>query len=188
MLYVGSTTQSLDERFEQHLRKAKNGNEGLFSDDLRRFREECFMIAEIDKSFIRHRFIIEEYHWHRLNSEGLPLYDIKRGASHSRNTIQRLVEARKASGFDYSSKEFKDRMSLATSGENNGMFGKTDENAVNGRVVVALNEQGDVVHTFPSVKTALQFLGLKGHAKLNEACRTGKLYKEYYWKKEWIDR
>lgn len=188
MIYVGSTMLSLKERFSTHLRHAKQGREGALADDIRNQTEDSFRIKQIDECHERHRFIIEEYHWRDMNRKGFPLYDIKRGASHSKNTRQRIAKARQENGFNYSSEEFKVKMSLATSGENNGMFGRKDENAVNGRVVHALDKDGNVIHEFSSVKLALAFIGIKGHSKLNEACRTGKEYKGFFWKKEWIDR
>lgn len=186
--YIGSTTVTLHERKLQHQRYSREGREGIFYDDLRNQDEDDFTITLIDTTLLRHRFIIEEYYWYKYNKEGKPLYDIKRGASHSRNTKQRLSKSRQTSSFNYSSETFKYKMSLKTSGENNGMFGKSGENAVNGRIVVAYDEDGNVVHEFLSVRVALEFLGIKGHSKLNEACRTGEKYREYYWKKEWINR
>lgn len=188
MYYIGSTTKSLDERKLQHLKNSREGREGLFYDDLRGQDQDDFVIKLIDTSFLRHRFIIEEHYWHKYNKEGYPLYDIKRGASHSKNTKQRLSQSRHENGFDYSSEEFKVKMSLKTSGENNGMYGKNGEDAVNGRMVVAYDDNSSVVHRFPSVRVALEFLGIKGHTKLNEVCRTGAKYKGYFWKKEWINR
>lgn len=189
IVYVGSTTQSLHERFLGHIKQSRGeGRQGAFHDDLRAQPNEDFRIEQVDECFVRHRFIIEEALWHKLNEEGIALYDIKRGASHSKNTVQRLTQARQNNGFDYSSEEFKDKMSQATRGEKNGMFNRKDEQAVNGRAVFALNDKEEVVHTFPSVKVALKFLGLKGHGMLVRACREGFKYKGYYWKKEWVDR
>lgn len=188
MIYVGSTTLSLEERFQQHLKHSREGREGIFFDDLRAQSVGDFNIELVDKVFIRHQFIIEEYWWNKLNSDGFALYDIKRGASHSKNTKQRISQSRQENRFDYSSEEFKAKMSLKTSGENNGMFGKTGENALNGRIVCAYDKDGELQHTFPSGKVALEFLGIKGHVKLNEACRNGTEYKGYFWKKEWINR
>lgn len=188
MIYVGSTTQTLNERFQQHLKYARNRREGLLYEDMRAQSASDFKIELIDESLIRHRFIIEEYWWDKLNDEGLALYDIKRGASHSKNTKQRLSQTRQENGFNYSSEAFKAKMSLKTSGENNGMFGKSGKDALNGRIVSAYNKDGEVQHTFPSVRVALEFLGIKGHAHLNKVCRTGEEYRGYYWKKEWINR
>lgn len=189
MVYVGSTAKAIEDRFGEHIRRSRRAEgTGLFYDDIRAFSEDVFLIESIDHCLLHHRFIIEEHHWHSLNDSGVPLYDIKRGASHSKNTVQRLAYSRQNNGFDYSSEEFKDKMSLATTGEKNGMYNMKDEDAVNGRAVYAMDENKKVVHSFPSVKVALKFLDIKGHSALNKACRTGQKYKNYYWKKEWIDR
>lgn len=188
MIYVGSTTQTIEKRWKNHVKHAREGRKSGLLEDIREFGEEKFSVEEIDSCFVRHRFVLEEYHWYKMHEEGVLLYDIKRGASHSRNTRQKLARARQSNGFDYSSDDFKDKMSKATRGKNNGMYGKKDDQALNGRIVIASDKQGNVVHTFPSVKLALAFIGIKGHSKLNEACRTGIEYKGFFWKKEWINR
>ena len=49
-------------------------------------------------------------------------------------------------------------------------------------------EHTEIFKEFVSVKTALSFLGIKGHLGLNKACRKNTEYHGYYWTKEWIDR
>lgn len=187
-IYIGQTVLSIEERMESHMKRVRKNDERLLYRDIKKHGLENFDVKVIDNCFERHKFIVEE-HWYNyyLNS-GEPMYEIKKGSKHSKNTKQRLAKARVSNGFDYSSDEFKDTMSKATSGENNGMFNRKGENAVNGRIVVAYTEDGSVAHKFISVKMALDFLGLKGHNGLNKACRTGEEYYGYYWKKEWIDR
>jgi NUMOD3 motif len=132
---------------------------------------------------------VEEHWYNHYFDKGYAMYDIKIGAKHSRNTRQRMAEIRHNNHkFDYSSEEFKHRMSEKTSGENNGMYNKKDGAAVNGRMVVAYDQEGNISHEFISVKVALQFLNVIGHTTLNRACRTGELYKGFHWKKEWINR
>ena len=67
---------------------------------------------------------------------------------------------------------------------------KKDEEALNGRMVIAYSdiEHKNMKYQFPSVKVAMQFLGIKGHNGLNKACRENFLYHGYYWSKEWINR
>lgn len=120
------------------------------------------------------------------------MYEIKMGNSHSDNTKQRLSRLRNEEkrSETYHTEEFKDKISEKTSGELNGMWGKKDEEAINGRIVIAFydKEHTQVFKRFVSVRTALQFLGIKGHVGLLKACRNNELYHGYYWRKEWIDR
>ena len=187
-IYIGQTVLSIEERMERHMKCARKNDKRLLYQDIKKYGLESFDIEVVDKCFERHKFIVEEYWYNYYLNKGEPMYEIKKGAKHSKNTRQRLAKARVKNGFDYSSDEFKDTMSKATSGENNGMFNKKDENAVNGRIVVAYDKKGNVAHKFVSVKMALNFLGLKGHNGLNKACRTGEEYYGYFWKKEWINR
>lgn len=187
-VYIGVTTKTIEERFKTHIKNSRKNYEQPLYQDIRRLGEDKFKIEKIDECFERHKFIVEEYWTDYYFEQGYPMYNIKKGACHSENTKQRMSELRQHVKFDYSSSQFKSKMSEKTSGENNGMYGKKGENAVNGRLVVAYDANENIIHTFTSVQNALRFLGIKGHSKLNEACRTGKLYKGFYWKKEWINR
>lgn len=69
-------------------------------------------------------------------------------------------------------------------GKNNPMYGKKGKNAINGVEVIAYDNKGNIVKRFNTVKLALDFLGIKGHAKLNKSIKEGTEYKGYYWKKE----
>lgn len=195
-IYVGSTSRSPEIRFQEHCRPSnlnedKNPN-SLFYKDIQKYGSENFRVETIDTCFERHRYVIEEYWWNKLHDENYLMYEIKMGNAHSKNTKQRLSAYRnreERTGI-YKADEFKNKISEKTTGELNGMWGKKDEEAINGRVVVAFY---DPKHTkkykeFNSVRTALQFLGLKGHLGLNKACRENSRYKGYYWIKEWIDR
>jgi len=188
-IYIGQTTLELQERICNHLKRMRDeDDQRLLYIDMREIGIENFSSEVIDQCFERHKFIVEEHWYNHYFDKGFPMYDIKKGAKHSKNTRQRLSQARQTNNFDYSSDAFKSKMSEKTTGERNGMFGKKGEGAVNGRMVVAYDEQGETIHSFVSVGTALDFLKIKGHTGLNKACRTGEKYKGYYWKKEWIDR
>lgn len=188
-IYIGETTLTIKERIDKHLKCMRDLNdERLLYKDMREIGIEGFDIEIIDTCFERHKFIVEEHWYYYYFDQGLPMYDIKRGAKHSRNTKQRMANMRNNNNFDYSSEQFKAKMSEKTSGENNGMFNKKDDEAVNGRMVVAYDDNNNIVKTFVSVKTALQSLNIKGHVGLNRACKSGEKYKGYYWKKEWINR
>jgi len=165
----------------------KNPN-SLFYKDIQKYGPENFKVETLDSCFERHRYIIEEYWWRKLYDENYLMYEIKMGNLHSKNTKQRLSDFRNREeriGI-YKSDEFKNKISEKL----NGMWGKKDEEALNGRMVVAFYDKDhtQVYKEFNSVKTALQFLDVKGHLGLNRACRENSLYKGFYWIKEWIDR
>lgn len=163
-----------------------------FYKDIQKYGKENFEIKQLDECFTRHRYVIEEYWWKKLYKENYLMYEIKMGNSHSKNTKQRIAIARnRQDRIDfYNSEEFKVKTSLKTSGELNGMWGKKDEQAINGRMICAFHdkEHTQVFKIFNSVKTALNYIGIKGHAGLLKACRGNGLYHGYYWTKEWIDR
>lgn len=109
----------------------------------------------------------------------------------------------------YQTPEFKEKISQATSGKNNGMYGKThteeakkkmsqkaierdysgsrnpmygkkDEQAINGKAVGAFDEQNNLIYSFKTKQMALRFLNLKGHIGLDKAIKNNTLYKGYY--------
>ncbi len=183
-IYVGETTRTLKERFEDHLKCMKKKEDKLLYKDMHIYGVENFKMEQIDACFERHKFIIEEYWYNKFLKEGKSLYGSNHGASLGKNSKQRVAWARNnKNNFNYKSENFKIKLSEATRGEKNGMYGKKGEDAINGRIVVALDTEGNVIHTFTSVQNALKFLGLKGHSALNKACRNGTKYKGYYWKK-----
>jgi group I intron endonuclease len=188
-VYVGSTSQTLEERWQQHIKCAfKEKRTSPFYDDMRNQDINNFTMEKLDTCFEKHRFILEEYWWNKLYDIGIPMYDIKRGAHHSPNTIQRMAQIRLQNSDIYSTEAYRAKLREASRGERNGNYNKKDEDALNGRLVLALNDKNEIIHKFVSVKMALKFLGLKGHKSLLDACRTGERYKGYYWKKEWTDR
>lgn len=67
-------------------------------------------------------------------------------------------------------------------GEKNGMYGKKGKNAINGKHIAALAENGQVYKVFNTKQEVLKFLSLKGHSGLNKAIKNSSLYKGYYWK------
>ena len=164
----------------------------MFYRELLFYGSNNFKIELLDICFDRHRFIIENHWYQKLSNEKNQMYEIKMGANHSTNTKQRLSFIRNSpeNAQKYKTENFKNKISLATSGENNGMYGKNNDNAVNGRIVIAYydKECTKIFKIFNSVKMALKFLGIKGHAKLTQSCRTNAEYYNYYWKKEWINR
>lgn len=191
-IYVGSTNQPLKERFRHHCKPSAqtfNPN-SKFYQDIQQYGKENFEIELLDTCFERHRFIIEEYWYKKLYKSGALMYEIKMGNSLSENTKQRIARLRNARDYKYHTEEFKYHLSQSTSGELNGMYGRKDDKAVNGRMVLAYydKEHTQIYKSFVSVKTALQFLGLKGHVGLMKACKDNKLYHGFYWVKEWVDR
>lgn len=88
------------------------------------------------------------------------------GKKHSAETIQKIINNRKL-----------------PKGEDHYMYGKRGENAINGKKVYKYldPEHLILVDEFPSLKMAVEGLGLKGHTTLLNAIRDNKQYKGYYW-------
>lgn len=195
-VYVGSTSRTLEERFQEHCRPSSSDEShnpnSIFYKDIQKYGPENFTIELLDTCAERHRYIIEEYWWHKLYDEHYLMYEIKMGNSHSMNTKQRISYLRNQEDrVDiYKTDEFKEKISQKTSGELNGLWGKKDDEAINGRIVIAFydKEHTKKFKEFNSVKMALNYIGIKGHVGLLEACRENKLFHGYYWTKEWIDR
>ena len=82
--------------------------------------------------------------------------------------------------------ESKQKMSVnskgKTAGEKNGMYGKSGNQALNGKRIEMYNENWNLVQTFNAKTAVLQFLGMKGHTQLDKAIKNQTLYKGYYWK------
>ena len=68
-------------------------------------------------------------------------------------------------------------------GEKNGMYGKKGNLALNGKPIAMLDKNLNIEQIFNAKTGVLEFLGLKGHKKLDEAIKNGTLYKEHYWAK-----
>lgn len=188
MVYIGQTTKSLEERFNSHIKDAKIGEKNIsLYKDMVEFGFDQFKIELITEALFQNRFIIENYYINHYYEKGYAVYNML-GLKAPNSRKQKLEWHRLNSSFDYQSTEFREKMSHVTSGEKNGMFGRKGAKAVNGQGVWALDKNGKIIHNFVSVKEALNFLGLKGHVGLIEACKTGKQYKGYYWKKEWSNK
>ena len=82
--------------------------------------------------------------------------------------------------------ESKQKMSVnskgKTAGEKNGMYGKSGNQALNGKRIKMYDENWNLVQTFNAKTAVLQFLGMKGHTQLDKAIKNQTLYKGYYWK------
>ena len=87
------------------------------------------------------------------------------------------------------SEESKKKMSKnskgKTSGEKNGMYGKSGEKALNGKKVYMFQDKEHLIliKEFNSVNCVLEFLNLKGHEGLYKAIKNNTIYKNYYWSK-----
>lgn len=160
--YVGQTTDP-ERRKRNHFEGKNSGNKNL-SKDIKKFGKDNFTFEVIDECWYRHRYIVEAW-WTRKYGKEYALYNVKHGQFHT-------------------GKE-KPRMSEVTSGVKNPMYGKRNENALNGQKVYMLNDNWEVVKEFVSVKEAMKYLGLRGHTQLHEACRNSTKYKGYYWSKTW---
>lgn len=159
--YIGQTTMSLEDRWLNHIKNSEeNIRNGRVYHWVKTYGEENFKIEKIDETFYRHRFIVEQYYIEK---------ELERN----------IVCINK----DVKSDDFKELMSLVTSDSKNGMYNKVDEDAVNGQTVTMLNDEGEVVKTFVSVKMALKHLGLKGHVGLYNAVKNNTKYHGYYWNK-----
>ena len=183
-VYIGQTT-NFHERKLGHLKKARSGStENPLYIAMRKDGVENFKFEIIDTCEERHKFIIEKY-WTDYYSEITAVYNILHGSKYTRNSKVKAAYRRQQNTFDFHSNDFKQTMSTVTKGEKNGMWGKRGDNAINGRHVYMLDDNKQVVKEFVSVRAALDYLKIKGHAKLIEACREGIKYRGYYWVKEW---
>lgn len=190
-IYIGSTMKEhIEDRLKEHFKSAKDNNEtNLMYEDMRNQPKSDFFIELIDTCAERHRFIIEAYYTDKAFAEGYSVYNKKLGNNLDRNTIQRIATARKELLIDnpeyYQSEEFKAKSMRL--GKQNGMYGKKGADAINGRAVYMLDDNMQLVKTFPSVTEAKAYLGIKAHTALNKACREGLKYHGYYWRKEWVN-
>ncbi|MEJ7218417.1 GIY-YIG nuclease family protein [Staphylococcus gallinarum] len=188
MIYVGQTTVTLKERFKMHLKDSKANSKSItISSDIKKYGERNFNIELITKALIQNKFIVENYYINYFYEKGYAVYNLL-GLKAPKSRIQRLAESRINNKFDYQSESFKVKMSSVTSGQNNGMYGRKGKNALNGQPVWALDKDDNIIHSFISVREALNFLNIKGHTNLIKACKNGSLYKGYFWKKEWANR
>lgn len=133
---------------------------------------------------------------------------------HTDNTIKLIKIKQKENIHIYQTQEFKNKMSEVTRGKNNGMYnkkhslesiklmsenskgkslgdkngmyGKTNENAINGKKIFQYQDKNFkiLVNIFNTVQCALKYLKIKGHTALDRAIKNKKEYKNYYWSKE----
>lgn len=159
--YIGETTMTLEERWANHIKESKDNIEnGKIYKWVKEIGEENFTIEQIDETFYRHRFIVEQDY-------------IEKELKKSNHCLNKNVKG----------KEFKELMSYITSGKKNGMYGKKGENAINGQKVYMLDEDNNIIKEFKTVGLALKYLNVKGHSGLYNAVKQNKLYRGYYWKK-----
>lgn len=156
--YIGQTSLTIEERLRRHF-NAKD-DELLLHKAMRHFGKENFVIEQIDTTFYRHRFIVEQYYIEQELKKNNMCYNV-----------------------NVKGESFKETMSLVTKGTKNGMYNRKKENAVNGQKVYMLDDNKNIVKTFNTVGLALEFLGVKSHTQLNKACRENLKYKNYYWEK-----
>lgn len=71
-------------------------------------------------------------------------------------------------------------------GKLNAMYGKKDENAINGKKVYMYDENFNLIQVFNTKGLAMKFLNIKGHTQLNNAIKNKTMYKNYYWSNEEI--
>ena len=188
-VYIGSTlADKIETRLKGHFKSARLGvKSNLMYMDMRKQKNEDFIIELLDTCEPRHRFMIEEWYTRDAFKKYDKVYNKKSGNAIDENTAQRISESHKKyvvehpEAFD---EEF--RESCARPGEKNGMWGKSGENAINGRSVYMLDDNKNVIKIFPSVQEAKKFLHTKAHSALCKACRNGTKYKGYYWAKEWV--
>lgn len=192
-IYIGQTTVG-ESRLLQHFKVAKEcalGNKvdynGLYT-DINQLGEANFSFESIDTCFFRHRFIIEEFYIMKYKNEGFNIYNLNAGSKQNDEQKEKVRIKLHENKATYQTNEFKLKMSTVTSGDKNGMYGKAGELSVNGQTVFKKDKYGNILDTFPSVRCSLAHLGIKGHAQLIEACKTGNEYKGYYWSKTWSDR
>lgn len=182
-IYIGQTTSELVRRFNEHMYDSKSSDLPLHK-DIRKFGADNFIIEEVTECLYINRLELEKYYINDYYEKGYAVYNLI-GLKAPNSMRQKALELRMNNGFDYSSDEFKYKMSNVTRGKNNGMYGLKGAKAPNGQTVYALDVEQNIVHTFVSVREALKFLNIKGHSNLNKACKNNTLYKGYYWKKEW---
>lgn len=186
-VYIGETTLSIEERFKTHIKTSKRSDgkgDALLYEDMRKYGVENFSIEQIDECYDRHKFIIEKYWTEKYLKDGYACYNSNLGSSMSKNTQQKLSELRKNSeNTIYTTPEFAEKSKRF--GEQNGMYGKSGANALNGNIVIAKNADGTIFREFPSMTAVLEYLGIKGHVGVVKACRENTIYRGYYWEKEW---
>lgn len=84
--------------------------------------------------------------------------------------------------------ESKRLMSINSKGKNigskNGMYGKSKNNALNGKKVYMYDKNYNLIKIFNAKTAVLEFLNMKGHTGLDKAIKEKTLYKGFYWSVE----
>ena len=81
-----------------------------------------------------------------------------------------------------SKKKMSENSKGKTSGEKNGMYGKSGNNALNGKKIAMYDQNMNLIQIFNAKTAVLAFLNMKGHVGLDKASKDGSLYKGYFWK------
>lgn len=81
-----------------------------------------------------------------------------------------------------SKKKMSENSKGKTAGEKNGMYGKSGNNALNGKKIAMYDKDMNLIQIFNAKTAVLAFLNMKGHTGLNKAIKEGSLYKGYFWK------
>lgn len=119
LVYIGQTTLAVEERFKHHIRKSRSNyiNTPLYQ-DMRKLGVENYAIEQIDYCLEKNKFILEK-HWIDLYADkGIPLYNIV-GTNRNISRAQKIANRRLTNSHSYESKEYIQKMSEATAGENN---------------------------------------------------------------------
>lgn len=107
-IYVGQTKKSVEKRWKQHVNHAKN-SDGPFQKAIRKYGEESFTLEVVCECGTQKELDEKEIFWGAQFNSLVPNgYNILLG-----------------SGPQIASEEYRRRMSAVTSGDKNGMFGKT---------------------------------------------------------------
>lgn len=111
----------------------------------------------------------------QYKGENNPMY----GKHQSQESIQKRIEHTDFSA--YRTAEYRQKMSIATSGDKNGNYGNIGELAKNGRHILMYDKDMNLIREFNTKRIALEFLNIKGHTALDRAIKQKTLYKDYYW-------
>lgn len=187
IIYIGSTTNDIKERLKEHFKSAYSGcKSNLLYEDMRNQSKKDFTIEIIDECQDKHMFMIEEWYTRQAIKNGKAIYNQKYGNANDRNTKIK-IQNKHLEGIENGSINYEVQKGGACCryGKNNGMYGKSGENSINGRMIYMLDDNKQVIKIFPSTTAWLEYYHMKGHSMLNKACREGFKYKGHYWTKEW---